>query len=157
MENPNGPTVFISYSHRDHKWFHVLETHLRTLVAQGFLRVWSDQEIRSGEKWHTKILHAISEASITILLISADYLTSEFVKCEEIPRLLQRRLKDGMIIIPVICRPCPWTQVPWLTSMQVRPRNGRALSIGSFPHAETEFASIAEEVIEVLRESEALR
>ena len=121
-------------------------------MAEGLFNVWSDRSIQAGDDWYTKILHGIAGARVAILLVSADFLTSDFVRKEEIPRLLQRRLHDGLTIIPVICRPCPWKQVPWLSAMQVRPRGGRPLSASSVPQAETELASIAEEVAAIVRE-----
>jgi hypothetical protein len=126
-------------------------------MAEGFFTVWSDQAIRAGENWYPRILQGISEARVAILLISADYLTSDFVRHEEIPRLLERRLYEGMTIIPVLCRPCPWQPVKWLSAMQMRPQGCRPLSTRSFPQAEMEFASIAEEVMDVLREAECPR
>lgn len=153
MATSRSPTVFISYSHQDRKWQEELEKQLRTLMAEGLLRVWSDQAIRAGENWYEKILGALADASVAILLISADYLNSEFVRYEEIPRLLQRRQEEGMIIIPVICRPCSWRQVPWLSSMLVRPQDGRPLSVRPFRQSEAELAFIAEMVIELLREA----
>jgi TIR domain len=157
MNTPSGPTVFISYSHEDHRWFKGLEKHLRALMAEGLFSVWSDQTIRAGEDWYGKILQGISAARVTILLISADYLTSDFVRREEIPRLLQRRLHDGIKIIPVLCRPCPWQPVKWLSSMQMRPQDCRPLSLRSFPQVEAEFASIAQEVMDALQEAECHR
>lgn len=153
MDIPSGQTIFISYSHKDKRWFELLKIQLGALMVEGLFNVWSDQSIQAGEDWYAKILQGIAEARVAILLISADFLTSDFVRKEEIPRLLQRRLHEGMTIIPVICRPCPWRQVPWLSAMQVRPRGCRPLSASSTPQNETEFASIAEEVAAIIREA----
>jgi TIR domain len=154
MNKPSGPSVFISYSHKDQRWFQGLEKHLRALMAEGLFTVRSDRAIRAGEDWYENILRGIAEARIAIVLVSADYLTSEFVRREEIPRLLQRRFHQGMKIIPVLCRPCPWQPVQWLSSMQMRPQDCRPLSARPFPQAEMEFASIAREVMEILRDVE---
>ena len=146
-----GTTVLISYCHKDRRWLDRLEKQLRILMSEGMLTVWNDQSIPTGGDWYNSIQAAIAKADMAILLISADYLTSEFVRHQEIPRLLERKANEGMIIMPVICGPCPWRQVSWLSTMAVRPRDGRPLA--SFPRSfqsEAELASIAEEVYHLL-------
>jgi hypothetical protein len=152
--NAGKPTVFISYSHEDKRWRERLERQLTTLMAEGLLDVWSDQAIRAGESVYERIAEAITRARIAILLVSADFLTSEFIRNEEVPRLLERRSEQGMQIVPVICRPCPWRQVHWLSSMLVRPQDGRPLSVRTLPQSEAELAAIAEEVYRIVRQGE---
>jgi hypothetical protein len=142
--------IFISYSHKDEAWKDRLVTHLKVLEMQGLLEVWDDRKIGAGDEWFWEIKRALQGASIVILLISADFLGSKFILEEEVPRLLERRKKEGIRIIPFIIRPCPWKKVGWLNSIQVRPKDGRALSTGSEPQIETDLTDLVEEVSEII-------
>ena len=93
--------------------------------AAGLLDLWDDRRIGTGEDWRAEIAEAMGRANVAILLISADFLTSQFILGEEVPRLLQRRDAEGLRVFPVIVRPCAWKTVPWLSRMQVRPKDGR--------------------------------
>ncbi len=145
------PTVFISYSHKDEAWKDRLVAHLGVLQAEGALEVWDDRRIEAGEDWKPQIEGAIERAAVAILLISADFLTSEFILGEEVPRLLERRQKEGLRVIPLIVRPCAWTEVKWLSPIQARPKDGRPLSGGSEYQVEEELAALAKEVADILR------
>ncbi len=88
----------------------------------------------------------MNTASVGVLLVSANFLTSKFILGEEVPRLLQRRDKEGMRVFPVIIRPCDWQAVPWLRRMQARPKDGRPLSGGTEHQIDTDLAEIAKEI-----------
>src|SRR5713226_1037627 len=145
------PTVFISYSHKDEDWKDRLVTHLGVLRHQGLLDLWDDRRIAAGEDWHQEIQEAMAAASVAILLVSADFLNSEFILNQEIPHLLERRDKEGVRIFPVIIEPCAWQIVGWLRRMQVRPKDGRPLSAGNEYQVEADLTAITVEVHELLR------
>ena len=71
--------VFISYSRKDAKYKERLVTHLNVLEKQGLLDVWEDQRIAAGANWRAELDKALNEAHVAILLVSADFLTSEFI------------------------------------------------------------------------------
>jgi tetratricopeptide (TPR) repeat protein len=145
-----GPSVFISYSHKDEAWKDRLVTHLGVLQREGLLDTWDDRRIGAGANWYEAIQQAIERASIAILLISADFLTSKFILEQEVPHLLERRQAEGLHIVPVIVWPCPWKRVSWLSSIQSRPKDGRALSAGKKHQIEADLAAIADEVITLI-------
>lgn len=149
------PTVFISYSHEDEDWKNRLVTHLRVSQAQKLFFVWEDRLIGAGEDWLKKIREAMNEASVAILLISADSLTSEFVLYEEIEHLLKRRDESGLPVFPIIVKPCDWKAVPWLARMNLRPEDLSPLSSKTEAQSEAALASIAEEVRLLLEAAEA--
>ncbi len=144
------PTVFISYSHKDENWKAKLVTHLEVLQQEGFLDLWDDSRISAGEDWYQKIQEAIEMARVAILLVSADFLTSNFIRKEEIRRLLERRDKEGLWIFPVILKPCVWDEVEWLSRMQVRPKNGEPLIGGNEYQIESNLATIAKEIVTII-------
>ncbi|HZF11744.1 MAG TPA: TIR domain-containing protein [Thermoanaerobaculia bacterium] len=112
------PTVFISYSHQDKRWKDKLVKHLGVLEQEGLLVPWDDRRIETGTDWLPAIEKAMSRARVAVLLVSAEFLTSKFIRQKEVPRLLERREKEGMRVIPVIARSCNWPKVGWLASIQ---------------------------------------
>lgn len=150
----NNVSVFISYSHKDEDWKDRLTTHLGVLQKQGLLTFWEDRQIGAGEDWFEKIQGALNEARVAILLISADYLSSEFILREEVERLLRRRGEEGLIIIPVIVRSCAWKQVPWLQGLQVRPLDGRPLASIGGDRRDEALSAIATQVSGLLNQVE---
>ncbi|MGE0823446.1 MAG: SUMF1/EgtB/PvdO family nonheme iron enzyme [Candidatus Binatia bacterium] len=140
------PTIFISYSHRDTEWKNQLETHLRGLQLQDRLDFWTDEKIGFGDLWFEKIQAAMNAASVAVLLVSPDFLASEFIVREEVKRLLERREKERLPLFPILVRPCFWKRIPWLAQTQMRPRNGIPLS-GGTPHEIDEcLTAIVEEI-----------
>ncbi len=147
------PTVFISYSHKDEAWKDRLVTQLGVLAQQGLLDLWDDRRIGAGEEWRAEIAEAMGQASVAILLVSAEFLTSQFILGEEVPELLQRRDAEGLRVFPAIVRPCAWRAVPWLSRMQVRPKDGRPLSGGSEYQIDSDLAAIAEEIAAIVNQA----
>ena len=111
--------IFISYAREDEQWKNQLVRHLNVLRMNTYFKTWNDRDIEYGSDWRTEIENELSEASIVIMMISADYLISEFIINYEIPIILERRKKNELRAIPVILKPCPWSRVEWLNSIQV--------------------------------------
>jgi len=144
------PTVFISYSHKDEDWKDRLVTHLGVMQQEAILDLWDDRRIGAGENWYQEIQVAMDAASVAVLMVSANFLTSNFILREEVPRLLKRRKEDGMRIFPVIIRPCAWKQVKWLTQMNLRPKDGKPISRGDEHQIDTDMAAIANEIADII-------
>ena len=117
------------------------------------LRICDDTNLRAGEGWEDRIHAWLSEAQVAVLLVSADFLSSDVCQDKEVPALLQRHQQDGMVMVPVIVRPCAWKEVTWLERMQVRPRGARPISSGDANQIDQDFSEIATEVIEIIRRS----
>jgi len=107
------PRVFISYAHADNahaersrRWLDRLLQHIRPLIRQSELSIWSDKDIQIGETWHDDIRRSLDEATAAILLISPAYLESEYIYSNELPILLRNAKNRGLVILPVILRPC---------------------------------------------------
>ena len=71
--------VFISYSHKDRVWLDRLRVHLEPLVRDYNLEVWDDTEIDAGKEWSFEIENALKTSQVSVLLISADFLASDFI------------------------------------------------------------------------------
>src|SRR5262245_55050998 len=145
------PTIFISYSHVDEAWKNQLVKQLNVLASEEHFKVWDDRVIAAGDNWYPAIEAAINTASVAILLISADFLTSSFIRGEDVPRLLRRRAAQGLRVIPLIIRPCPWQRVDWLRGIQGRPTDGRPLAQGNEYQIEADLTALVQEVDDLLQ------
>jgi len=111
-------TVFVSYCHCNKRWLQRLRVHLTPLERQGVLDIWDDTRIHTGDRWHDEIDQAIERAAASILLISADFLASDFINVHELPKLLRRAERAGARILPIIVEPCELSVHPVLSSFQ---------------------------------------
>ena len=151
------PRIFISYSHDDEKWKDRVVSQLGVLEHEGLLSFWEDRQIAAGDDWLPEIETAMASCGVALLLISAKFLTSEFIRGNEVPTLLKRREQEGVRVIPVILKPCAWTRVDWLKSIQSRPKDGKALSGMSEHEADAALAALAGEVADLLARTPPLK
>src|SRR5579864_2501528 len=145
------PQVFISYSHRDRKWKDRLVRQLGVLEREDLLHAWHDGLIATGVDWLPEIESAMAEAGVAVLLVSADFLNSDFVRGQEVPTLLKRRQNEGMRIVPVIVNPCPWKKVKWLAPIQALPLDDKTLADLSTVKADRVLSSLAVEILELVQ------
>lgn len=110
--------VFISYCHEDKQWRDRLEVHLKPLEIEGLLVRWDDTMIQPGSRWEDEIKKALHSAKVAVLLVSADFLASDFIINHELPTLLEKAKRDGAVILPLIVSPCRFQQTPSLFRYQ---------------------------------------
>jgi hypothetical protein len=143
--------VFISYSHRDARFKDELLAHLRALENQGVAKFWDTSEIPAGADWSTEIKKAINDAEVAILLVSPDFLASEFLMNEELPALLKRAEERNTLILPILVRNTAWfTIAPELAQFQFLNDVRKPLAASSRHGRERQLASIAQHLTELL-------
>lgn len=117
--------LFISYSHYDTRWLEAITQQLEVLERAGLVSLCEDSKIKVGDDWHQQLNDMMLQARLGLLLISAPFLTSDFVREKEIPRLFQQHEQGGMTLYPLLVEPCPWEHVAWLATLQLRPQDSR--------------------------------
>jgi tetratricopeptide (TPR) repeat protein len=141
------PSVFVSYSHKDEKWKDRLLPHLRMFEQEDRLTIWEDRQIDAGSTWYDKLKAAMEAAEVAVCLISANYLSSDFCVKEEIPYFLKRRTDNGLLLLPILIDECLWEEIDWLKSIQMLPRDGKAIATHFRSNWNTPFKQVAKEII----------
>lgn len=142
------PLGFISFScglqkrFADRRWLERLITALIPLERHGQLTLWIDTDIEHGDEWYGQIREVMERARVALILVSPDYLASDFCMREEFPYLVERAEAGGLILLPILLRPCNWTKERWLDQHQMKPAGGRALSTFPIPKQDQILAEI---------------
>ena len=119
--------VFMSYSHADEDLRNELEKHLAGLKRQGAITTWHDRRIVPGDGLHDQISEQLDTADIILLLVSADFIASDYCYDVEMTRALERHDRGEARVIPVILRPCDWKGAPFGRLMAV-PEDGKPVT-----------------------------
>jgi hypothetical protein len=117
-KSPQRTKLFISYSHNDRKWLDKFLVHLRQLERDGIVDRWDDTRIDPGSRWRDEIKKAIDATKVAVLLVSPEFLASDFIAEDELPPLLQAAKKEGVTVLPVILRPCRFEETKNLSQFQ---------------------------------------
>ena len=105
---PQRDQVFISYSHQDKEWLKRLQVFLTPAFRTGRLKLWDDTNIRMGDSWRAEIQAAIARARVAILLVSPNFLASEFIDNDEFPKILEAARRDGLTIVWMLLSAAPY-------------------------------------------------
>jgi hypothetical protein len=132
-------TVFFSYSHKDEALRDQLEIHLAMLKRQGVISTWHDRRLAVGDDLDVGISRELEQADIVLLLVSADFLASEYCYGVEMSRAMERHKSGTARVIPVILRPCDWHQTPF-GKLVACPADGRPVT--KFPDPDDAFLEI---------------
>ena len=127
-QNSTAPVeVFFSYSHRDEELRDELAVHLTMLKRQGIIAAWHDREITAGSDWAGAIDTHLNSASVILLLVSANFLASDYCYDLELGRAMQRQEAGEATVIPIILKPCDWTGAPF-GKLQALPKNAKPVT-----------------------------
>ncbi len=140
------PRLFYSYSREDEPLRDQLAKHLSLLERQGVLSSWHDRNVAPGTIRDQEISRHLLAADIILLLISADFLASDYTWSRELEVALERHERGDARVIPVILRPTDWTGAPF-SHLEPLPRDGRPVT--SWPDRDEAFASVASALREV--------
>lgn len=149
MSETRGIEIFLSYSHRDQELRDELAKHLRMLNRQGTVAVWYDRKIAPAEHWEEEIDRHLNSANLILLLITPDYLASDYHYNLEIRRALERHAAGEAKVIPIILRPVDW-QFSDFARLQALPRNGKPVT--TWPDRDAAFSDIAKGIRDAVEE-----
>jgi formylglycine-generating enzyme required for sulfatase activity len=119
--------VFYSYAHEDEALRNELEKHLKLLQRQGLITSWYNRQIVAGRDWAKDIDTHLETASLILLLISADFLTSDYCYGIEMKRALERHDANKARVIPILLRPVEWKGAPF-EHLQVLPTDAKPIT-----------------------------
>ena len=122
MTSKKTISLFYSYSHVDEALRDELEKHLKLLQRQHVIDTWHDRKIISGTEWDKVINKNLDTADIILLLISSDFLASDYCWDIEIQRAMQRHEEKSAVVIPVLLRPCDTSNADFM-KLQGLPKN----------------------------------
>lgn len=143
---PKPPCLFYSYAHEDEPLRDQLAKHLKLLERQGILSSWHDRALAPGTDWDQEISQQLLDADILLLLVSADFLASDYIWSKELKIALDRHQKREARVIPIILRPCDWTHAPF-AHLQALPRDARPVT--KWPDRDEAFTAIAQALREL--------
>jgi len=141
--------IFYSYAHKDERLKKKLEIHLSLLKQEGLITGWYDREIRAGAEWASEIEAHLNSAHIILLLVSPDFMASDYCYSIEMRRALERHESQETCVIPVILRPTDWERAPF-SKLQALPADRRPITRWS--DRDEAFLQIAQDIRKVVEE-----
>ena len=141
--------VFISYAHKDEEFRRELQAHLRLMERQGLYKCWHDREITAGTDWKEQISQNLREADIVILLVSSDFLNSDYCYDVEMKAALDAHRSGRSLTIPVIVRSVAnWEDSPF-GSLQALPTDAKPVS--TWDNRDSAWANVASGIIKAVQ------
>src|SRR5947209_17543230 len=110
---PRGIEIFLCYAREDDALRQGLEKHLRVLRRQGIINLWHDRDISAGTEWEREIDNHLNTARLILLLISPDFLDSDYCYSKEMGRAMERHELGEARVIPIILRHVYWHKTPF--------------------------------------------
>ncbi len=142
--------VFISYSRKDVKWLDHLRVHLSYLEREYKFTIWEDSKIEVGAEWRKEIHKALSSTKVAILLVSANFISSDFINNEELPALLSAAEDEGAHIFPIIVSYCMFYDIKALSKFQTINRPSEPLTVMDEGQRDALFTKVTKEIKRVL-------
>jgi len=105
--------IFFSYSKFDREYLEQLLRHLSVLRRSGKIAAWDDHQILPGEEWDDAIKDELAHADIILLLISSDFLATDYIWDVEIKTAMERHAQKSAQVIPIVLRSCSWEDTPF--------------------------------------------
>ncbi len=133
--------LFFSYSHKDEDLRDQLEVHLAMLKKQGVIETWHDRRIIAGDLFDHEIQANLETADVILLLLSPDFLASDYCYDIEVKRAIERHQAGMARLIPVILRPCDWQNGTPFSGLMAAPKDGKP--VVKWPNLDDAFLDIA--------------
>jgi internalin A len=158
VEGAEPKKIFVSYAHNNTVWLGKIKSHLSGLRRKNLIKDWTDQEIQAGEKWNEKIIDELKKADIVILLLSADFIASDYIWEVELKKVLDNR----KTIIPIYIESCDLAAIPnfngteeKISNFEIIPKdeNGKLRPINLWANEAEALTKVASRIREVVERS----
>ena len=151
-------TIFFCYAHEDKALLNKLKTHLKLLQREHLIDFWDDRDINAGSEWEKEISEHLNTAQIILLLVSPDFLASDYCYGTEMKRAMERHERGEAYVIPIILRPVFWRTSPF-GKLQALPMNAKPVVSSAWNNWDEAFLNVAvgiRKVVEQLNFSTSL-
>ena len=145
--------ILFSYAHEDEKLRNELEKSLSVLKRQNRIVCWYDRQISGGKPWEEAISTHLNTADIILLLVSRDFIASDYSNRVEVKQALERHEKGEVRVIPIILRECDWHDEPF-AKLQALPRDARPVT--DWSNIDNALYDVAKGIKKVVEELENL-
>lgn len=146
--------TFIIYARADAQFKDELLTHLHPFVEYKFIEKWVDSDLLPGEDWEKRIEDELDAAHLVIMLVSADALSSEFIRKKELKTALEKKRAGTARVIPILVRDCYWKMHPDLSEIQLLPKDehGKIKGVAAWLSKDSAWLHCCEELHKLILE-----
>lgn len=141
--------VFVCYSHEDEKYFQLVSKHLSNKKD---LDVWSDKRIKGADKWKEEINKALDSCNLAVLILSANFFNSDFIKDIELKQLLENQFMKNTKLLPILAEDCDLEEFSWIVDSQILPSKNLPLENVKNKYKNKEGKNISRRIKELLIE-----
>jgi Flp pilus assembly protein TadD len=141
--------LFYCYGRKDKNLRDELEKHLAGLKRRYHLTNWHDREILPGEEWEQAIDVHLNSAHLILLLISPDFMASDYCYSKEMHRALERHREGTCRVVPILLRPSDWKEAPF-SSLQLLPTDARPIT--RWPNRDEAFQNVVTEISRTIKD-----
>lgn len=143
-------SIFCCYAHEDEKLLNKLKAHLSPLQKGNIIDMWYDRDIRAGTEWGHDIDHHLNTSPIILLLVSPDFMNSDYCYGIEMKRALERHEKKEVCVIPIILRHVHWRGQ--LGKLQALPISGKPITDRHWRNMDEAFNNVVEGILKVIED-----
>lgn len=140
--------AFISYSHHDKAALDRLHVHLKNLTRGGHIETWYDRDILAGSDLNAEIARELEAADLFLLLVSPDFIASDYCVEREMKRALERHAAGAARVVPIIVEECDWKAMGELRQLKAVPTDGKAIS--EWANSNTAYLNIVQELRRII-------
>lgn len=141
--------VFFSYSHKDEELRDQLVTHLAMLKREEVITDWHDRKIIAGKEFDKNIDAHLNQARLILLLISPDFIASDYCYEIEVKRAMERHKDEEACVVPIILRPCDWKNAPF-GKLLALPKDAKPIT--TWQNRDQAFLDVTEGIRKVVKE-----
>jgi len=140
-----------SYAREDEALRGKLEKQLAILRRQGLIATWHDRRIGAGTEWAQQIAGELEAADLILLLVSSDFLASDYIFDVELKRAMEHHEARTARVVPIILRPCLWQRGAFV-KLQALPRDGEPITSSKWSSRDEALHDVAEGLARVIDE-----